>query len=53
MWYLASFPEFFAKMATGFLVPDQKAERLAHLIVNKVVPFYGVPEALLSDHGTN
>ena len=36
-----------------FLVPDQKAERLARLLVNEVVHFCGVPEALLSDHGTN
>lgn len=35
------------------MVPDQKAERLAHLLVNEVISFFGVPEALLSDRGTN
>ena len=32
---------------------DQKAERIARLLVEEIVPFFGVPEALLSDRGTN
>jgi len=32
---------------------DQKAERIARLLVEEIVPLYGVPEALLSDRGTN
>ena len=34
-------------------MPDQKSERIAKLLVNEVVPFFGVPEALLSDRGMN
>ena len=36
-----------------FPIPDQKAIRLARLLVGEVVPMFGVPEALLSDRGTN
>ena len=36
-----------------FLVPDQKVERLAKLLAEEVIPVFGVPEALLSDRGTN
>lgn len=36
-----------------FPTPDQKAGRLAKLLVEEVVPFCGVPDALLSDRGTN
>ena len=36
-----------------FPVPDKKAIRLARLLVEEVVPMFGVPEALLSDRGTN
>ena len=36
-----------------FPVLDLKTMRLAHLIVNEVVTFCGVSEALLSDRSTN
>ena len=36
-----------------FPIPDQKTERIAKLLVEELVPFFGVPEALLSDRGTN
>lgn len=31
----------------------QRAERIVRLLVDEVVPFFGVPEALLSDCGIN
>jgi len=34
-------------------VPDQKAIRIARLLGDEMLPMFGVPEALLSDHGTN
>ena len=36
-----------------YAAPDQKAERIARLLAEEVVPFCGVPEAVLSDRGTN
>ena len=36
-----------------FAMPDQKAQRLVQILVDEVIPFCGVPEALLSDRGTN
>ena len=36
-----------------FPMPDQKSQRIAELLVREVIPLFGVPEALLSDRGTN
>ena len=50
------------KYAAAFLLPkwpmvfpvaDQKALKLVKLLVEQVIPFMGIPEALLSDQGTN
>ena len=37
----------------AFPTPDQKSERIARLLVEEIVPYFGVPEAVLSDRGTN
>ena len=34
-------------------MPDQKAHRIVKHLVEDVIPFFGVPEALLSDRRTN
>ena len=34
-------------------MPDQKSRRIASILVEEVIPFFGVPEALLTDRGTN
>ena len=44
---------FRSKWPMVYPVPDQKTERIVKLLVNEVVPFFGVPEALLSDRGAN
>lgn len=36
-----------------FAMPDQKTTRIVRLLVEQVIPLFGVPEALLSDRGTN
>ena len=36
-----------------FAVPDQKTHRIVGLLTKEAVPFYGVPEAVLTDRGTN
>ena len=36
-----------------FALPDQKTHRIGDILVKEVIPFYGVPECLLSDRGTN
>ena len=51
--HVSVFQDFLSKWPLFFPVLYQKAERLARLLLNEVVPFCGVPEALLSDHGTN
>ena len=47
------FQDFLSKWPMVFPIPDQKAERIVKLLVEELVPFFGVPEALLSDRGTN
>ena len=51
--HVVVFQGYLTKWPMVYPVPDQKAERLARLLVNEVVPFFGVPESLLSDRGTN
>ena len=47
------FQDFLTKWPMVFPIPDQKAIRVAHLIAEEIIPMFGVPEALLSDRGTN
>ena len=47
------FQDFLSKWLMAFPIPDQKTERIIKLLVEELVPSFGVPEALLSDRGTN
>ena len=47
------FQDMFTKWPVVFPVPDQKAERVTRLRCEEIIPMFGVPEALLSDRGTN
>ncbi len=51
--YVLVFQDFLSKWPMAYAMPDQKADRIAKLLVREVIPFCGVPEALLSDRGTN
>ena len=51
--YVVVFQDFFTKWLLVFPVPDQKTHRLTQLLVEEVIPLFGVPEALLSDRGAN
>ena len=51
--YVIVFQDLFTKWPMVFPAPDQKAARLVKLLVEEIVPVFGVPEALLSDRGTN
>ena len=47
------FQDFLTKLPLVFPIPDQKTSRIVKLFVEEVVLLFGVPEALLSDRGTN
>ena len=47
------FQDFLTKWPLVFPMPDQKSQRIAELLVGEVIPLFSVPEALLSDRGTN
>ena len=51
--YVLVFQDFLTKWPLVFPMPDQKSQRIAELLVNEVIPLFGVPETLLSDRGTN
>jgi len=51
--HVVVFQDFPIKWPLVFPVPDQKAVRLVRLLTEEVIPLFGVPEALLSDRGTN
>lgn len=51
--HVVVFQDFFTKWPLVFPVSDQKTIRIARLLAEEVVPFFGVPESLLSDRGTN
>lgn len=40
-------------MADNFPMPNQKAIRITQLLVEEIIPTFGVPDTLLSDRGTN
>ena len=47
------FQDYLTKWPIVCPIPDQKANRIAQILVDEVIPLFGVPEALLSDRGTN
>ena len=51
--YAIVFQDLFIKWPMVYAAPDQKATKLAKILVNEIVPMFGVPKALLSDRGTN
>ena len=51
--YVVMFQDLFTKWPMVYPTPGQKAVQVACLLVEKIIPFFGVPEALLSDRGTN
>lgn len=51
--YVLVFQDFLTKWPMVFAMPDQKSKRIAELLVKEIIPLLGVPEALLSDRGTN
>lgn len=51
--YVLVFQDFLTKWPMVFPISRQRSIRLVHLLVDEVIPMFGVPEALLSDRGTN
>lgn len=51
--YVIVFQDFLTKWPFVFPAPDQKAHRIVRLLAEEIVPVIGVPDALLSDRGTN
>ena len=51
--YVLVFQDFLTKWPMVYPIPDQKSQRIADILVREVVPFFGVPENLLTDCGAN
>ena len=50
--YTVIFQDLLTKWPMVYAAPDQKATRLAKVLLKEIVPMFGIPEALLSDCGT-
>ena len=51
--YVVVLQHLFMKWPLVFSKPDQKSPRLVRLIVDELIPVFGVPEVILSDRGAN
>ena len=51
--YVIVFQDLLTKFPLVFANPDQKSVRIVPLLAEEFIPLLGVPEALLSDRGTN
>ena len=51
--YAIVFQDLFTKWSLVFSTPDQKAKCIAQLLVEEIITIFDVPEAILSDRGTN
>ena len=51
--YLLVFVEHLTRYAEVIPMPDQRAETVAHLFVERVVMRHGTPQQLLTDRGAN
>ena len=47
--HVVVFQDYFTKWPMVFAVPDQKTVRTVELLTKEVIPFCGVPEAVLTD----
>ena len=45
--HMVVFQDMFTKWPKVYAIPDQKTERITKLLCEEIVPFFGVPEALL------
>ena len=51
--YMILFQDLLTKWPMVYPALDQKTECIAQLVVEEIVPCFGVPEAILSDRGAN
>ena len=47
------FQDYFSKWPMVFPMPDQKTSRIVELLTKEIILFFCVPEAILTDRGTN
>ena len=51
--YVLVFQDYLTKWPIVFPMSDQKSICIVKILVEEVIPWIGMPEALLSDRGTN
>ena len=51
--YVLVLQDYLTKWPLAYPLPDQKTLTIARILVDEVIPFFGVPEAVLTDRGTN
>ena len=51
--YVIVVQDYLTKWPLVYPLADQKAQTIAKILIEEIIPFFGVPESLLSDRGTN
>ena len=51
--YILVFSDYFTRWPEAYAIPNQTAETIAQIFVEKIVFRYGVPKKLLTDQGAN
>ena len=51
--YVLVLQDYLTKWPLAYTLPDQETQTIARILFEEVIPFFRVPEAVLTDRGTS